>query len=43
MSNYISQFVPDQLKTMLSKLKEATIDMGPLPVKFSQFSTITRD
>ena len=28
---------------MLSKLKEATIDMGPLPVKFSQFSKITKE
>ena len=35
MSNYFSQYVPEQLKNMLSKLKEATIDMGPLPVKFS--------
>jgi hypothetical protein len=42
MSNYISQYVPEQIKNMVSKLREATIDMGPQPVKYSKFSSITR-
>ena len=40
MSNYFSQYVPEQIKSMISKIKEATIDMGPQPVKFAKFSNI---
>lgn len=29
MSNYFSQYVPEQIKTMVNKIREATIDMGP--------------
>lgn len=29
MSNYIAQYVPEQIMSMMSKLKEATIDVGP--------------
>lgn len=29
MSNYITQYVPEQIMSMVSKLKEATIDVGP--------------
>lgn len=43
MSNYFSQYVPDQIKNMVSKIKEVTIDMGPLPVKFAKFSSISKD
>lgn len=40
MSNYYSQIVPEQIMNMFSKLKEATIDVGPQPVKFAKFSSI---
>lgn len=40
MSNYITQFVPEQIMNMVSKLKEATIDVGPQPVKFAKFTSI---
>lgn len=34
--------MPEQIKHMVNKLKEATIDMGPQPVKYSKFSSIMR-
>ncbi len=40
MSNYITQLVPEQIMNMVSKLKEATLDVGPQPVKFAKFSSI---
>ena len=41
MSKYLSQFMPEQLMSFMSKIKEATIDVGPQPVKFAKFSTIS--
>ena len=29
MSKYLSQFMPEQLLSFMSKIKEATIDVGP--------------
>jgi hypothetical protein len=41
MSKYLSQFMPEQLLSFMSKIKEATIDVGPQPVKFAKFTTIS--
>ncbi len=40
MSNYFTQYVPEQILNIVSKLKEATIDVGPQPAKFAKFSSI---
>ncbi len=40
MSNYIKQYVPEQIVNIVSKIKQATIDVGPQPIKYSKFSTI---
>jgi len=40
MSTYISQYVPEYIVGMVSRLKEATIDVGPQPAKFAKFSSI---
>ena len=29
MSKYLTQYVPEQIMSMMAKLKEATIDVGP--------------
>ncbi len=29
MSKYFTQYVPEQIMTMMTKIKEATIDVGP--------------
>ena len=40
MSNYIAQYVPEQIISMVSRIKEATLDVGPQPVKFAKFANI---
>jgi hypothetical protein len=41
MSNYLIQYVPEQIMCMVSRIKEATIDVGPQPVKYAKFSNLT--
>lgn len=38
MSKYLTQYMPEQIMNMVSKIKEATIDVGPQPVKYAKFS-----
>ena len=40
MSKYLAQYVPDQLLSMMTRLKEATIDMGPQPVRYAKFTQL---
>lgn len=43
MSKYFASLVPDQIMNMVTKFKEATIDVGPQPVKFAKFTQIPWD
>ncbi len=40
MSKYLASYVPDQLLSMVTRIKEATIDVGPQPVKTARFTKI---
>lgn len=40
MSKYLTQYVPEQIINMMTKLKEATIDVGPQPVKYAKFTSL---
>ena len=41
MSKYIASLVPDQILNMASRLKAATIDVGPQPVKSAKFTQVS--
>ena len=41
MSKYLSQFMPEQLLSLMTKIKKATIDVGPQPVKFAKFTSLS--
>ena len=41
MSKYIASLVPDQILNMVARLKEATIDVGPQPVRFAKFTFLS--
>ena len=41
--SYFTQYVPEQIMNMVSKIKEATIDVGPQPVKFAKFTSLPYD
>lgn len=40
MSNFLAQYVPDQILSMVSRIKQATIDVGPQPVKYAKFTSM---
>lgn len=40
MSKYLASLFPEQIVNMMTKLKEATIDVGPQPVKWAKFTQI---
>ena len=40
MSKYLASLVPEQIMNMVTKIKEATIDVGPQPIKFAKFITL---
>ncbi len=37
MSKYLASLVPEQIVNMVTRIKEATIDVGPQHVKFAKF------
>jgi len=40
MSKYLASYVPDQLLSMVTRIKEATIDVGPQPVRTAKFTKL---
>lgn len=40
MSKYLASLVPEQIMSMVTRIKEATIDVGPQPVKYAKFSRL---
>jgi hypothetical protein len=40
MSKYLASLLPEQLVNMVTRIKEATIDVGPQPVKFLKFTQV---
>ena len=40
MSKYLAAYVPDQILSMVTRIKEATIDVGPQPVRTARFTKL---
>jgi hypothetical protein len=40
MSKYLASYMPDQLLSMVTRIKEATIDVGPQPVRIAHFTKL---
>ena len=38
MSKYLAQYLPEPILSMVTRIKEATIDVGPQPVRFAKFT-----